>query len=228
MRRPWINLAPAAILLGTLLTVRPTVAQETRRYTPLDHRQPAGVAARWHAITQPGVSGHTQPVRVELPSQGLVTYFDGSSPEGTGTATPSQAGLLVGHVYRIKVSDMPEFPGLELYPTIELLDRLHPPAGLADEFPIPVPLTVEEIEIALADRMVTKVIYLEQPRLAAPFVAENGQHVTELSGTSNLMDTAYRLGRPMALVRIGGRTPAPGDEFLSAPAPIDLTAASAK
>src|SRR5690606_21111889 len=113
---------------------------------------------------------------------------------------------------------MPEFPGVELYPTVEILDRLHPPVDLANEFPIPVELTLTEIETVLRDQMVTKVIYLEQPDLAIPVEQANGIHTEDLPATVNLLKAADLRGRPMAILRIGGRIPdvnAPGDEFYS-------------
>jgi hypothetical protein len=227
MRNVQPSLLPA-ILMGVFLA-NPALAQETPRHVPLDHRRPAGAAARWYAIARPGIFGYPQPVRIELPGQGTVTYLDGT-PDGKASVAPSQAALLVGHVYHVKLSGMPEFPGVELYPTIEVLDRLHPPEGLADEFPVPIAITVEEIETVLQDRMVTKVIYLEEPKLATPNTAVEGQHVTELEPHANLIEAAYQLGRPMAILRIGGRTPAPGagDDFLRLPAPVVLPAKPAK
>ena len=74
----------------------------------------------------------------------------------------------VGYLFRVRVSDMPEFPGQSLYPSIEVIDRLHPPRGKVDKFPIPVELSADEIRLALSGRMITKVVYLEQPQLAIP------------------------------------------------------------
>jgi hypothetical protein len=176
-------------------------------YFPLDHRIP-GRVSEWNRAITPRAAEYVQPVRIELPSIGLVTYYDGAPERRVLTQAPSQAGMIVGRTYRVEISGMPEFPGVELYPTIELLDRLHPPAGREDEFPIPLPFTEEEIETALEDRLVTKVIYLEEPRWAVPRDVKLTVKVADVPPTANLLQAADRRGRAMAIIRLGGRTPA--------------------
>lgn len=205
-----------AILFSTLLLCTIGMAQD--RYFPLHHRQPTGIAGRWSVLTHPQKFGYTQPVEIRLPSVGHVTYYQGSPQNAVLTQSPSKVGMNVGYSYRIRISGMPEFPGAELYPTIEILDRLHPPQGQLEQFPIPIELTADEIEIVLQDRMVTKVVYLEQPDLAAPIQQEARIRVEDLSPTTNLLQAADERGRPMAIVRIGGRIPdptTPGDAFYS-------------
>lgn len=205
-----------AILFSTLLLCTIGMAQD--RYFPLHHRQPTGIAGRWSVLTHPQKFGYTQPVEIRLPSVGHVTYYQGSPQNAVLTQSPSKVGMNVGFSYRIRISGMPEFPGAELYPTIEILDRLHPPEGQLEQFPIPIELTADEIEIVLQDRMVTKVVYLEQPDLAAPLQQEARIRVEELSPSANLLQAADERGRPMAIVRIGGRIPdpmTPGDAFYS-------------
>jgi hypothetical protein len=151
------------ILLG-FLTTSSAVAQSPQHF-PLDHRVPPGVLSHFHSIAEPCLYDSPQPVRVTLPGEGRVAFL---GVEEEAQPAPAQATLLVGHVYRIRISDLPGMPGVELYPTIELVHRLHPPAELADEFPVPIDITADEIASVLEDRMVTKVIYLERPDLAAP------------------------------------------------------------
>lgn len=200
----------------TVLLAQPVSAQE--RQLLLDHRAPTGVAGRWSALTRPGISQAAQQIRVQLPSQGTVTFYAGSPQNGIVIPAPAQAGMMVGHVYRFRISDMPEFPGIELYPTVEILDRLHPPAGLEFEFPVPVEITEDEIEIVLQERMVTKVVYLEHPDTAVPVDEVGSSRSERLLPTENLLQAADLRGRPMAILRIGGRIPdpqSPRDEFYS-------------
>lgn len=175
-------------------------------YFPLDHRVP-GRAIEWDRAIRPNRPAYVQPVRIELPSIGLVTFYNGSPDQSILTQAPSQVGMLVSRTYRFQITGMPEFPGVSLYPTVELLDRLHPPPGQEQDFPIPIQFTVEEIETALEDRLVTKVIYLEQPQWAVP--QEPGQpiNVDDLAATDNLLQAADRRGRAMAIIRLGGRVP---------------------
>jgi len=178
-----------------------------RAYYPLDHRAPTGTIAEWSARLSRSRAGYAQPVRVELPGEGRVTWFDGRQLRPIPMAVPAQVGLLVGHTYRLKISHMPEFPGVELYPSVEVLDRLHPPEGLKHEFPIPVHFTREEIEIALRGNLVSRVIYLEQPQLALPRQLDEDSRVTTVNPNLNLIAEADKLGRPMLIIRLGGRLP---------------------
>ncbi len=187
-------------------------------YFPFDHRQNTGNAARLSVMRAPQKYGYFQPMRFILPTDGIVTYYSGSPDNAVHTQAPSQVSMMVGHTYRVRISDMPEYPGVEIFPTIEVLDRLHPPEDRINEFPIPIELTREEIETVLQDRMVTKVIYLEQPDLATPFSHADRKLIEDLPVTANLLEAADYRGRAMAILRIGGRIPdphAPTDEFFS-------------
>lgn len=197
------------------------------RHFPLNQNTQPGVAGEWAGIVGKADGFYFQPIRVELPADGQVTFF-GAGQQMVETSAPGQIGLLVGHVYRIKISQMPDFPGAELYPSVELIDRLHPPRGRAADFPIPITFSVEEIELALQGRMVTKVVYLEQPQLANPIKLDATVPVEVLRPDLNPIAAADRLGRPMAIVRLGGRVPLMhGNQgFFGQQAPIDASAAT--
>ena len=45
-------------------------------------------------------------------------------------------GLLISPVYRFRVTNIPLHPGAEVFPTIEVVNRLYPPEGRAWEFPV--------------------------------------------------------------------------------------------
>ncbi|MEO8271200.1 MAG: hypothetical protein ABI557_15870, partial [Aureliella sp.] len=50
---------------------------------------------------------------------------------------PVTTGMLVAGVYRFRVTSIQFRPGEELYPTLEVIDRIYPPAGREHRFPIP-------------------------------------------------------------------------------------------
>ena len=217
-----------AVVASVLFATDSASAQHQHpRYFPLDHRIP-GRATQWAQAIHPRHVEYLQPVKIELPSAGLISYFDGSPQNAILTQAPSQAGMYVGRTYRVRITGMPEFPGVELYPSIELLDRLHPPEGMKNEYPIPIQLTEEEIATALNDQLVTKVVYLEQPQIADPRPVDEPLKIVDLPGSANLLEAADRRGRAMAIVRIGGRTPNmhdPNDrEFFGQSAPVVPTA----
>jgi hypothetical protein len=119
-----------------------------------------------------------------------------------------QAGLLIGAVYRFRITRIPLAEGAELYPTVEAIDRTFPPTGLAWKYPIQIQLDQEDLDAALAGRMVTRVIYLEDPQTATPMLQTPAtRRPMEISSFQDPLEVADRLGRPVAIVRIGSVTP---------------------
>jgi hypothetical protein len=130
---------------------------------------------------------------------------------GSSTWQPSGllVGLQIGPVYRFSVGDIPNHPEVELFPTIELIDRLYPPAGLALRYPIPVELTQDELELAADGAFVTRVIYVEDPHQALPVAQhrDSDQRWVEAPPGEDPLVTADRFGRAVAILRLGGRVP---------------------
>ena len=178
-------------------------------YQPIDQTYPTGKAAQWTAFQGKAGPPFVQPGLVTIEGGGYVTFFN-RPPAGPALAlSPARAAVMVGHTYRLRISDLPEMPGVELYPSIEILDRLHPPPGYESKFPIPVEITREEIDAAIGGRLVTKVVYVEQPNIAAPVDQQTPMRVTTLRPYANLLAEADLLGRPVMIIRLGGRTPDP-------------------
>lgn len=207
LRSPWIMM----LLLIGVLSASPAAAQQAQRYhQPLSQHTPPGKAAGWLNYLRQYDPAWLQPMQVELPGGGNVQVYSGSTqPIGMGSA-PAIVAASAGHLYRLRISDMPEFPGIDLYPTIELLDRLHPPQGLEDEFPIPILFTADDIRTAINGQLVTRIIYLEQPQIAQSLDPLRREIPQTLPGSENALQEADRLGRPMAVIRIGGRRPSGG------------------
>jgi len=192
-------------------------------YPIMQGTMPPGMAGHWAAMLR-GRPACFQPVRVILPEGGKVTWFNGSPHDVLTLDAPAQAAILLGPVYRLRISHMPSHPGVELYPTVELLDRLHPPAGREHEYPVPVTFTEQEIEYALQGRLVTKVVYLEQPNIAAPEAAAFGVTTPPalIPASEDPLHVADLRGRPMMIVRLGGRLPAVNEHpsFYGSGAPV--------
>jgi uncharacterized repeat protein (TIGR01451 family) len=71
-------------------------------------------------------------------------------------------------------------------------------------------LTPEDITQALAGSLITKVIYLENPEQASPVATRPDQPLeTDLKPSQDLLAEARALGRPMLVLRLGGRTLSP-------------------
>ncbi|MFM9960046.1 MAG: DUF11 domain-containing protein [Planctomycetaceae bacterium] len=223
------------MLMGLLLvcgaltnTAHAQLRDDVTPYPLMDHRVPPGKWGDW-VRTAGRVNGFEfQPIRVELPSEGKVTWFIGSRDEVKQAA---QVKLAAGQLYRVMLSDMPEFPGIELFPSIEMLDRLHPPAGHADTFALPLTFTIDELEAAVEGRMVTKIVYIEQPQLALPFELTDNTSIRTVNAQANLIAEADKAGRPLALIRLGGRIPSINETrgaFFGNGAPVLSSKASPK
>jgi len=167
-----------------------------------------------------------QPVRIEVAGQGgTISFYQGPDARELSRSAPALVAMRVGLVYRLRISDLADYPGLELYPTVELIDRLHPPRGRELEFAVPIILTAEEIDSALDGRMVTKVIYLEQPDRAAPVRNSTASRTRAVQPRENVLQMADEAGRPMAIIRLGGRVPDAGAlemGFFGSGAPIQV------
>lgn len=173
----------------------------------LSSDMPPGVVGAAQAYRRPQVQGYFQPVQVSGPN-GLHVALAQDGQFLPLLEAPVRAGMMVGRVYRIKVSGIPGFEGEELFPSIEVIDRLYPPSGREHRFPIPVVLEEEDLRAALRGELVTRVIYLEDSEIAEPVSDLPGeQRVTEVGGSEDPLQSADQLGRPVAILRIGSRTP---------------------
>lgn len=157
--------------------------------------------------------GYFQPVEIHAPEGVRISLavdgeFAAAQPAGLNV------GLLVGSVYRLRVSNIPNFEGLEIFPTVEMIDRLYPPPGEERRFPVPVELTQQDLELALEGKFVTRVIYLEDPQRALP-VNDDPEHQNwfDTGPGENPLQEADRWGRPLAILRLGGRVPDNRDTF---------------
>ena len=130
------------------------------------------------------------------------------SPTPKPRPLPLRVGMLIGQVYRVRVMGIPLSEGLEVFPTIEIIDRLYAPRDQRLRFPIPIELTAEDLQYALDGKFVTRVIYLEDPRNALPV---DGRQITqswfEVGPGVDPLAMADELGRPVAILRMGARLP---------------------
>jgi hypothetical protein len=150
--------------------------------------------------------GYFQPVAFAGPDG--VRFALPQSGSFVEPAQTLQAGLLIGVVYRFQITGIPAAEGAELYPTIELIDRTYPPPGLATRYPIQISLDEDDLDSALAGQLVTRVVYLEDPQTATPMVqTPQTTRPLEISEHQDALEVADRLGRPVAIVRIGSMSP---------------------
>jgi hypothetical protein len=174
-----------------------------------------GQASQIRMMSSPAKAGQVQPVKVMAPEAIELSVVSGGSFVSTGQ--PSYVGgMQLGSLYRFRITGVQVARSFELYPSIELLDLLRPPKGLENDFPVPVVITDSDIREAIAGRLVTKVVYLEDPDVALPRGGtKDEQPYFDVSASEDPVRTADGLGRPMAILRIGSRVPT-GDELANA------------
>jgi hypothetical protein len=155
--------------------------------------------------------GFFQPVEIKAPSGALISLAVDSRFEQPQTA-PRRIGLLIGAVYRLRVTNIRLAEGAEVFPTIELIDRLYAPTGQQCRFAIPIDIAEDDLKMALAGKFVTRVIYLEDPHKALPARKDpQTQDWFDTGPGEDPLALADGLGRPVAILRLGARLPDAGE-----------------
>ncbi|MCA9247429.1 MAG: hypothetical protein KDA42_09950 [Planctomycetales bacterium] len=119
---------------------------------------------------------------------------------------PGRQNFAQGAIYRLKLTNVPGRPGVELYPTLEV----GPTTPRTDAFlahnAIPVQFTEEDFDQVQSGNFVTKVIYLPDPEFQALALAGVETLVsTRLDPGVDPIVEADRRGAIMAIVRLGNK-----------------------
>jgi hypothetical protein len=195
---------PCSATLGQTKNLNPNV-----NYL-LDANGPPGFVASSQAARGVPSIGTFQPVAIQGP-EGLKVALARDGFFLDNIDAPVTTAMMVGATYRFRIANIPFKPGVELFPTVEIIDRLHAPAGREHRFPIPVEITREDVELALRGALVTRVIYLEDSEIAAPVSYPAGQRPSvTVAAHENALQRADQMGRPVAILRIGSRVPSAG------------------
>jgi uncharacterized repeat protein (TIGR01451 family) len=198
---PGVEAAPAAPLLGAS-PAPPGLAVVG----------PGGAVGEAAPAAAPALEPGVQVVRFQGPP-GLTVEVLAPAPspvpagDGGGIITVC---LKRGVGYRLRISNIPERPGSVLFPVIEVVGHLHRPDDIPPaKYPIRVIFSEDDLYDAVdRARLVTKVVYLEDPDQAVPFRMHKDEiPVLTLSPTELPLQVASALGRPVAIVRLGGRKP---------------------
>ncbi len=186
---------------------------------------PPGVVGKSQLQRGGPLAGYFQPVRLTLP-EGASVSFAISGQFGPAVETPT-SGLLIGQVYRLRVQGIPGAEGVEVFPTIEVIDRTYPPPHLAWKFPIEVEISQDDINQAMQGKFVTRVVYIEDPDAALPIPRDpKHQEYFDVRPGGDPLQVADGMGRPVAIIRLGARTPQdplqPDMQFLYGSPPLYL------
>jgi hypothetical protein len=117
---------------------------------------------------------------------------------------PGRQNFQQGAVYRLKLTNIPDRPGVELYPTLEVAPVTPRTDAYLSHSPIPIQFTDEDLDQVLSGNFVTKVIYLPDPEFQDLALAGVETLVsTRLDPGVDPIVEADRRGSILAILRIG-------------------------
>jgi hypothetical protein len=221
------KLAVASIVL-LCLTVGGLAQEPAVHYWHQSVMPPGAIGSRQLQRGGP-LAGYFQPVEIKAPP-GVSISLAVANQLLPPKEAPQRVGLLIGSVYRLRVTNIPRAEGVEVFPTIEVIDRTYAPNGHEVRFAIPIEIVQQDLELAIEGKFVTRIIYLEDPHNALPvrqtFQSDNasgqvgkpeaqnsgGQQWFEVAPGHDPLAAADELGRPVAILRMGGRVPNAGPD----------------
>lgn len=156
-----------------------------------------------------GMYGRSTSQIAFLGAEGTEVSWDVSSVglfDSVPLVVPGRQDFLQGAIYRLRLSNIPGRPGVELFPTLEVAPVTPRTDAYLAHSPIPVQFTEEDFDQVLSGNFVTKVIYLPDPEFQE----------LALSGVETLVSTrldpgvdpiaeADRRGSILAILRIGNK-----------------------
>jgi len=148
--------------------------------------------------------------------EGMQVTWDVSAPgafDSEPLVCPGRYNFPQGAIYRLKLTNIPGRPGVELYPTLEVAPAMPRTEAFIAHNAIPVQFTDEDFDQVLSGNFVTKVVYLPDPNYQELAVAGAETLVsTRLDPGVDPIVEADRRGSILAIIRMGNRDlQVPGD-----------------
>jgi len=117
---------------------------------------------------------------------------------------PGRQNFHQGALYRLKLTNIPDRPGVELYPTMEVAPVTPRTDSFLAHAPVPIQFTDEDLDQVLSGNFVTKVIYLPDPEFQELALAGVATLVsTRLDPGVDPIAEADRRGSILAILRVG-------------------------
>jgi len=190
---------------------------------------PPGAVAAAGALTggmpSPFPSQRTE-VRFVEPA-GMKVYWYVPSPQGKPTVSqvpldvPGRYNFMQAAIYRLKLTDIPNQPGLELYPTLEVVPANARTATFLAHSAVPVSFTNEDFQQVASGNFVVKVVYLPDPQFQDLAAIGPGEIVSSrLEPGVDPIAEAHKRGSILLVVRLGNiDLEAPNTPAMDAPSP---------
>jgi hypothetical protein len=172
---------------------------------------PPGAVAAVGALTggaSPYPAQRTE-VRFTGPNGMRIAWF---SPTPDGRAgfgkqyleAPGRYNFLQAAVYRLKLSDVPNRPGVELYPTLEVVPGNAKTATFLAHSAVPVTFTEEDFNQVASGNYLVKVVYLPDPQFQDLAVTGTDEVISSrLEPGVDPIAEAHRRGSILLVVRLG-------------------------
>ena len=145
-------------------------------------------------------------IRFASPAGMKVTWqaAGGSFPD-SGLETPSRYNFPQMSVYRLRLNGIPNRPGKNYYPTLEIYGATPKTITYLSHNTVPVAFTDEDFEQVNAGNLVIKVIYLPDEKFQDIAAVAGAEELvsTRLEPGVNPVEEANRKGTILAVIRIG-------------------------
>jgi len=185
------NLPPAQVLMEPgpgvggpgpgIMMPGPPPAQPTGRTSQLAFVGPEGMTVSWD-VSMPG----------QFDSEPLIC--------------PGRYNFPQGAIYRLKLTNIPGRPGVELYPTLEVGPSVPRTEAFLSHNAIPIQFAEEDFDQVLTGNFVTKVIYLPDPEFQELALAGVETLVsTRLDPGVDPVVEADRRGAILGIIRLGNK-----------------------
>jgi hypothetical protein len=118
---------------------------------------------------------------------------------------PATYNFAQAAIYRLKLSDIPDYPGVDLYPTLEVVPANHRAMTFLAHSSVPVNFSADDFRMVAAGNYVVKVIYLPDPQFQDIAVGGGlGELIsTQLDPGVDPIAEAAKRGSILLIVRLG-------------------------
>jgi hypothetical protein len=189
---------------------------------------PSGAVAAAGALTGAASPYPAQRTEVRFTGpNGMRLSWYAPSPDGRPgfgpqyLETPGRYNFLQAAIYRLKLSDIPNRPGVELYPTLEVVPGNAKTATFLAHSAVPVTFTEEDFNQVAAGNYLVKVVYLPDPQFQDLATTGTDEVISSrLEPGVDPIAEAHRRGSILLVVRLGNiDLEAPNTPSMDAPSP---------
>jgi hypothetical protein len=159
---------------------------------------------------QPAVAVPAQTTQVAFVGpEGMIVNWDVTMAgqfDSEALVCPGRYNFPQGAIYRLKLTNVPGRPGVELYPTLEVGPAMPRTQAFLAHNALPVQITEEDFDQVLSGNFVTKVVYLPDPEYQELALAGVETLVsTRLDPGIDPIVEADRRGSILGIVRLGNK-----------------------